>query len=198
MIKFKNQRGNNVVAANLNSFVNRLMIRSTPHGGRDTEIANDNFRRTRSARVHAMLNFAGSIVVVVGTFFRYTLGVITNTVLSETVTRTAWQMGSDRSIAFSAAPLIVIFAASVFIHEYRFTFGRRRQAVGQLLFTMSTSVAILAVSVLVSWPGKWPTDAGVSYERGWGGWLSLCGVALCVLATLLHYVDCSKVKRSLS
>jgi hypothetical protein len=147
-------------------------------------------------RAISVLNIVGSAVVAIGTFFPYVLITISGNFGSQRITRNAWELGSNRSVTLTSGPLIIIFAALLFANECRFISGRVRQAGPQLQITMFSNIAVLAILVLLSWPAKWPNQTGTMYERGFGGWISFCGIAMCLAATALHYVYYSRGQRS--
>lgn len=148
------------------------------------------------SRAFSVLNILGSAVVAIGTFFPYVLIVISENFGSQRIARSAWELGSNRSVTLTSGPLITTFAVLLFANECRFISGRNRQAGPQLQITMFSNIAVLAILVLLSWPAKWPNQIGTIYERGFGGWISVCGIAMCLVATALHYVNYSRAQRS--
>jgi hypothetical protein len=70
------------------------------------------------------------VVVAIGTFFPYARVVVTGSFGTESVTRSAWQLGSGRTVTFTSGPLIVILAAFVLFNELRFATGRSRRTDG--------------------------------------------------------------------
>jgi hypothetical protein len=143
-----------------------------------------------------MLNILGSAVVAIGTFFPYVLVAISGKFGSQGITRNAWELGGNRSITITSGPLIIVFAMLLIANECRLISGRNRRVSLQLMVTMLSNIAALVILVLLSWPAKWPAEAGTMYQRGFGGWISFCGIAMCLAATALHYVNYSRDQRS--
>jgi hypothetical protein len=174
-----------------NSFVNRFMgriARSTVSTAPMTKVGGAEDKR---GRVYSTMNIVGGAVVGIGTFFPYALIVLSGTFGSETISRSAWELGSNRSITLTSGPLIVAFSLLVVFNECRFLLQRSRVLDSQFLVTRFANVIVLIVLVLLSWPGKWPAEAGTLYQRGGGGWASVGGIEVCLLSTVMSGINAS-------
>jgi hypothetical protein len=144
----------------------------------------------------------GLAFIVAGTFLPYTRLVVNLDGIALTLSRSAWQMGANKSIAIGAGPSIVFWtlvaAAQEYVHYRPKTFaqGFRRRFFMSGIRTQIINVVVIMVLCFLSWPGSWPASQA-SVQRGVGGYVTMLGVALFAISINFHYHDvASEPKRA--
>lgn len=153
-------------------------------------------------RVCLALLILGAAVTVAGTFTPWvhmstsTPGYIANS------TRNAWQLGSDRSVELAGGPTVLIvtlLTVNGYFWSVRNSVYKRvvhRTLGATSILTTLLIDALLAFVVTNSWPGGWQTSLSTIITRGYGGVVSLVGVGVVMMASIVQLFDAEKRARS--
>jgi hypothetical protein len=148
-----------------------------------------------------ILSGVGLALVIVSTFLPYVRIVVVIDGLRLVATRSAWQMGANKSIEIGAGPSIVLWAlvaaAQEFIH-YRpkaSAYWPQRRFFISGIRTQIINAVVITVLCFLNWPGSWSESLHTSVGRGYGGYVTMLGVALFAISINFHFHDAAAVPK---
>jgi hypothetical protein len=147
------------------------------------------------SRSSLLLAGSGLALIVLSTFLPYARLVVSLGGLHLAGSRSAWQMGANGSIAFGAGPAIVLWSLVASFQEflhYRpkaapYWFQHRFFLSG--IRTQALNAVVITVLCFLNWPGSWTVTASTNVTRGYGGYVTMLGVALFAVSVNFHYHD---------
>jgi len=148
------------------------------------------------SRSALFLSGVGLTLIVASTFLPYVRVIVDVDGLKLSITRTAWQMGANRSISMSAGPSIALWAvvagAQEFFYYYRpmaSAYWLQRRFFMSGIRTQIVNAVVITVLCFLNWPGSWSQALNTSVVRGYGGYVTMAGVALFAISINFHYHD---------